>query len=137
MAKWKYFSNRDSLSSEFKSILKKWELQDIEEIHKFGTENSICPYYLNLDKLDDAELVLLPYNYLIDPSIRDRMNINLTNSVVIIDEAHNIDSVWEENASIDITEFSLNAMWTEIKELIASIAKNVKFFAYNLANSCI
>ena len=112
-------------------------MQDIEEIHKFGTENSICPYYLNLDKLDDAELVLLPYNYLIDPSIRDRMNINLTNSVVIIDEAHNIDSVWEENASIDITEFSLNAMWTEIKELIASIAKNVKFFAYNLANSCI
>jgi hypothetical protein len=32
----------------------------------------------------------MPYNYLIDPEIRSRLNMNFENSIILIDEAHNI-----------------------------------------------
>ncbi len=39
----------------------------------------------------EADLVLMPYNYLVDPSIRARLNLPLQGAIVIIDEAHNIE----------------------------------------------
>ena len=46
-----------------------------------------------------ADLVLCPYNYIIDPSIRDAMSIELTNSIIIFDEAHNIEDVCRDAGS--------------------------------------
>jgi hypothetical protein len=32
----------------------------------------------------------MPYNYLIDPEIRSKLKVNIENSIILIDEAHNI-----------------------------------------------
>lgn len=37
-----------------------------------------------------AELVLLPYNYIIDPHLRKIHKVDLSGSIVIFDEAHNL-----------------------------------------------
>jgi Fanconi anemia group J protein len=42
--------------------------------------------------------VLCPYNYLLDPSVRDASRINLDGAVVIFDEAHNIEDMSREAA---------------------------------------
>jgi Rad3-related DNA helicase len=44
----------------------------------------------------------MPYNYLIDPKIRDNYKIDFENSIIILDEAHNIEKVSEEVASFDL-----------------------------------
>lgn len=45
------------------------------------------------DEAKDAELLLLPYDYLISPQIRDTLQeVSLKNSVLIFDEGHNIES---------------------------------------------
>jgi regulator of telomere elongation helicase 1 len=44
----------------------------------------------------------MPYNYLIDPKIREYYKIDYENSIIIIDEAHNIEQVSEEVASFDL-----------------------------------
>lgn len=41
----------------------------------------------------EADLVFCPYSYLLDPVIRSAMNIALEDSVLIFDEAHNIEDV--------------------------------------------
>lgn len=39
---------------------------------------------------NDADLVLMPYNYLLDPEIRRQMKMVLSDCVIILDEAHNV-----------------------------------------------
>jgi hypothetical protein len=46
----------------------------------------------------------MPYNYLIDPEIRSRLKVNLKNSIILIDEAHNIARTAEEVYSNKISE---------------------------------
>ena len=54
----------------------------------------------------EAELVFCPYNYLIDPIIRKAMDVDVSNAVLIFDEAHNIEDNARDAASADI-EYSM------------------------------
>jgi hypothetical protein len=54
-----------------------------------------CPYYLSRNLAKHAELVFAPYNYVLDPFIRERLDINLEGSVVVLDEARKSNSVIE------------------------------------------
>jgi regulator of telomere elongation helicase 1 len=49
-----------------------------------------CPYYASKDRAAAADLIFMPYNYLIDEKIRENYEINYENSVIIFDEAHNV-----------------------------------------------
>lgn len=41
----------------------------------------VCPYYLAREMQQSAEMVFLPYNYLLDPSIRGSLNLDLSKYV--------------------------------------------------------
>lgn len=56
----------------------------------------------------------MPYNYLINPSIRNSLNFDFSNAVVIIDEAHNILQASEDSFSIDL---SIATLKTALKDL--------------------
>ena len=45
---------------------------------------------------------MCPYNYLIDPSNRRSLGIDVRNDIVIIDEAHNIESACRDSASLTL-----------------------------------
>lgn len=44
----------------------------------------------------------MPYNYIVDPKIRENYKIDFENSIIILDEAHNIEKVSEDVASFDL-----------------------------------
>jgi Rad3-related DNA helicase len=46
-----------------------------------------CPYFASQTMAEAAQLVFCPYNYLISPIVRRAMDIDITGSVVILDEA--------------------------------------------------
>lgn len=66
------------------------EAYDIEELDQVGKLLKCCPYYHNKVSHVDADLVLIPYNFLLSKGMRDRMNIELRDAIIVIDEAHNI-----------------------------------------------
>lgn len=74
------------------------------------SSHSPCPYYLSQALAAKADLVFAPYNYILDPAIRKAMGINLANSVVILDEAHNIEDILRESGSGKFTEIELCEM---------------------------
>ena len=42
-----------------------------------------------------VDVLLMPYNYLLDPHIRKLMEIDLEKAVIIMDEAHNVENFAE------------------------------------------
>ena len=76
---------------------------DIEDLVMVGEALKACPYYAARDLAEDAELVALPYNYLLSPATRKALSIRLEGAVVILDEAHNIEDVCRDEASCDLS----------------------------------
>ena len=56
-----------------------------------GKKIKCCPYFAVRELRTAAQLIICPYNYLVDPKIRKSMEISLKNQIVVIDEAHNIE----------------------------------------------
>ena len=79
-----------------------WRLDDIEDLYHVGLRHRVCPYYLQKTRAATADVVLMPYNYLIDAKTRESFQIRFENSIIILDEAHNIERVSEEAASFDL-----------------------------------
>lgn len=82
---------------------------DIEDLYKNGKKLVCCPYYANKDRIKDADIIFVPYNYLIDPCIQMFSKLPLENAIVIIDEAHNIEKMCEEASSTAINTTQIGA----------------------------
>ncbi|TVT97376.1 hypothetical protein EJB05_57375, partial [Eragrostis curvula] len=79
-----------SLQKEFRSEVSNEGALDIEDLARVGKRIGTCPYYGSRDLVRTADLVVLPYQSLLLKSARESLGVNLKNSVVIIDEAHNL-----------------------------------------------
>ncbi|KAM5217885.1 regulator of telomere elongation helicase 1 isoform 4-T6 [Hipposideros larvatus] len=76
---------------------------DIEDLVKSGNKHKLCPYYLSRNLKQQADIIFMPYNYLLDAKSRRAHSIDLKGTVVIFDEAHNLEKMCEESASFDLT----------------------------------
>lgn len=66
---------------------------DIEDMVSVGTKRGLCPYFGARAILEQANVIFCPYNYILDPVTRSQMKINIKDSIIIIDEAHNAEDV--------------------------------------------
>ncbi|SMN19110.1 similar to Saccharomyces cerevisiae YPL008W CHL1 Probable DNA helicase involved in sister-chromatid cohesion and genome integrity [Maudiozyma saulgeensis] len=66
------------------------EIHDIEDLVPLGESLKVCPYYASRDSIPGAEIISLPYQYLLSNDARESLGIDLDNSIVIVDEAHNL-----------------------------------------------
>ena len=76
-----------------KHLLEEDEHQDPDRIFEAAKANAVCPFEVSLDLLAEVELVVCDYNYVFDPTIGLRALVHgnaLRDSVLIIDEAHNL-----------------------------------------------
>ncbi|CCH57831.1 hypothetical protein TBLA_0A00310 [Henningerozyma blattae CBS 6284] len=65
-------------------------IHDIEDMFQLGKSLKTCPYYTSKTSIENSEIITLPYQYLLSQSTRLSLNIDLKDSIVIIDEAHNL-----------------------------------------------
>lgn len=77
-------------------------ITDIEDLCSMGRDSNCCPYFMSKTIAKNSDIIFLPYNYLIDPKLREMNEIELRGSIVIIDEAHNINQVCEDSSSASI-----------------------------------
>lgn len=43
---------------------------DIEDIVRLGKTYKFCPYYMTKELKQHADIIFMPYNYLLDPALR-------------------------------------------------------------------
>jgi regulator of telomere elongation helicase 1 len=94
------------------------ELLDIEEIIELSKRNGACPYYYTRERNPDADFYLVPYNYLVEETTRKSQNIKLQNSIVIFDEAHNVESSCSSATSTEISLIDISLCIDEINVAI-------------------
>ncbi|KAI5171254.1 hypothetical protein PAEPH01_1598 [Pancytospora epiphaga] len=104
-----YFNGKDRLAKRTGD-----KMYDIEELRAEGKKCVGCPYYASRTHAEDAEIVFLPYNYLIDSKIRQATDILLSGSIVIIDEAHNIEDVCRSAGSLELTSKVVDIVTNEL-----------------------
>eukprot|EP01132_Coremiostelium_polycephalum_P003125 gene3125-3907_t len=92
---------------------------DIENFIQESLNIRECPYYASRDMLRRSDLIFCPYNYLIDPNNRGMVKDHLKGSIVIFDEAHNIEDALIEAASLDVSIEDLNeVVFQSLKEAL-------------------
>lgn len=84
--------------------------------------SQICPFFKTRSIVADAEIVFVPYNYLIDPMARRSIGISLENAVLIFDEAHNVESIASEAASYALTSADITGCVSEVDQFIKALS---------------
>ncbi|KAF9615542.1 hypothetical protein IFM89_024390 [Coptis chinensis] len=96
---------------------------DIEDLVNIGRSQGPCPYYLSRELHKVVDILFAPYNYLIDRGNRKSLNIKWEDSVLIFDEAHNLESICADAASFDLPSGLLTACISEAKKCVDLSAK--------------
>ncbi|WVZ01213.1 hypothetical protein V8G54_027282 [Vigna mungo] len=91
---------------------------DIEDLVNIGRTFGPCPYYLSKELHKFVDIVFAPYNYLIDRGYRNSLQLSWNNSVLIFDEAHNLESICADAASFDLPSWLLTACIKEAESCI-------------------
>ncbi|XP_039176776.1 Fanconi anemia group J protein isoform X2 [Crotalus tigris] len=97
---------------------RKHQTWDLEELVSLGKKLRSCAYFAARELMAYAEIVFCPYNYLLDSQIRESMEIELKDQVLILDEAHNIEDCARESASYNVTEEQLKLAQEELDTMV-------------------
>lgn len=93
---------------------------DIEDLVTLGKRRGGCPYFASKSLAIEADIVFCPYNYIVDPVIRDAMEINLKDNIIVLDEAHNIEDACRESASFTLGRKQLDEICFALDRMINS-----------------
>jgi len=101
---------------------------DIEEIINKAKAKQYCPFYVQRYKIKKGkcDLIFIPYNYIFIKEIRETLGLNLTNNILIIDEAHNVSQNCEEAKSVELIYKDLEEMKKDLKEILKEKKKEKK-----------
>nr|KYP46912.1 Regulator of telomere elongation helicase 1 [Cajanus cajan] len=91
---------------------------DIEDLVNIGRRFGPCPYYLSKELHKVVDIVFAPYNYLIDRGYRKSLQVSWSNSILIFDEAHNLEGICADAASFDLPSWLLTACISESEKCI-------------------
>lgn len=93
---------------------------DIEDARSYGMREGACPWFLAraAARSDECHILFLPYNYLLDPDARSSLEIDWTNDILIIDEAHNLESFCCDVVGFDFTANMRESVNSELIKLV-------------------
>ncbi|XP_076318651.1 general transcription and DNA repair factor IIH helicase subunit Xpd isoform X3 [Tachypleus tridentatus] len=114
-----FFESFDAHGREYPLPAGIYSLDDLKE---YGKKHGWCPYFIARHAITHANVIVYSYHYLLDPKIADLVSKELSrNSVVVFDEAHNIDNVCIESMSVTISRRVIERCQNNIQVLTQTI----------------
>lgn len=109
--------------------LSQTKIHDIEDLALLGRNTGICPYYAIRSGLKVPEIISLPYQLLLQESTRNILQLDISNSVIIIDEAHNLIDTITNIHSVSITLTDLQLVIKSLKMYLLKFVKRLSSFS--------
>ena len=128
------------------------DIEDLNHLKTRGQQLKACPYYTSRRSISSAELVLLPYNLLLNKDLRQASGIELEGNILIIDEAHNltesvagihtavVKSTEMDSSLIQLVNYKnkygnrLNSKNAMNLDILVEMMKQLKAYSENLSN---
>lgn len=83
-------------------------IYNLDDLKDFGRERNWCPYFMARQAINQAEIIVYSYHYLLDPKIAEVVSKQLAKEVVVVfDEAHNIGAYPAMTFSLHIPLYSI------------------------------
>jgi len=100
----------------------------LDDLKDLGTQKGWCPYFMTRHLVHHATILVYNYQYMLDPKVANLVSRELeAESIVVFDEAHNIDNVCIEALSvtldrraIDLSVRSVGKLQRKVEEIKAS-----------------
>lgn len=83
-----------------------------------------CPYYYPSTVKHFPDLILMPYNYVLNKKILERNSLVIQDSILIFDEGHNITEAARNGVSVSITLNDIKGAIDLLKICFEKIKKN-------------
>ena len=98
----------------------------LDDLKALGKQKGWCPYFVARHMLNRANIVVYNYQYMLDPKVANLVSRELEQeSIVVFDEAHNIDNVCIEAFSITLDRRKMEASLRGVHRLGAKITEQV------------
>nr|CAG4649948.1 EOG090X01B4 [Sida crystallina] len=95
---------------------------NLDDLKEYGQQKGWCPYFLARYTVTHANIVVYSYHYLLDPKIAEVVSKEISkSSVVVFDEAHNIDNVCIDSMSVKLNKRLLDKATNSIQILEKTI----------------
>ncbi|KAA0151838.1 hypothetical protein FNF29_04244 [Cafeteria roenbergensis] len=119
-----FFENYDRLGTD--ADLR--GIYTLDDLKAAGQEHGWCPYFLARHAISFANVVVYNYQYMLDPKIANLVSRELEDkSIVVFDEAHNIDNVCIEALSVTLDRGTLEGAARNLGRLAAeAIPGNIR-----------
>ncbi|GMH78244.1 hypothetical protein TrST_g904 [Triparma strigata] len=107
---------------------------DLETLRSWGLKKGWCPYYLTRRAINHANILVFNYQYMLDPKVAKMVSKELEQeSIIVFDEAHNLDNICIEALSVEINELglekagrSLNTLQRQVASMKANDAEKLR-----------
>ncbi|KAL5792951.1 hypothetical protein ACOSP7_001545 [Xanthoceras sorbifolium] len=116
-----FFENYEKAASEALLPPGVYTLQDLRA---FGKQKGWCPYFLARHMVQFANVIVYSYQYLLDPKVAGIISKEMQKeSVVVFDEAHNIDNVCIEALSVSVRRQTLEGATRNLNRINQEIER--------------
>ena len=97
------------------------QLPDIEDFINEASRDNLCPFYFARELQHSAEILFVPYNYLLNGRTREALKIDLENAIIVLDEGHNVEQVCADSASFDLGPLDFSGAARELERLVENV----------------
>lgn len=94
----------------------------LDDMRTLGERRGWCPYFLSRHLLAFADVIVYSYQYVIDPKISEAVSKEIKgSSILVFDEAHNIDNVCVDALSVTLDRRSIEASGRNLERLTTTL----------------
>lgn len=99
-------------------------IYDLDSLRVWGKQKGWCPYFVTRQAINHANILVFNYQYMLDPKVSKMVSAELeAESIVVFDEAHNIDSVCIEALSVTLNERHLDQATRSLGRLSSEVSR--------------
>ncbi len=106
-----YKTDVESLSPPLPLVL------STRKLRKEGRARGVCPYFLARRAAERCTVVVAPYQYIFNEHIRRRIKLELSDRVLVFDEAHNADQIGQDVLSDRLSQRTLDSAKRELEDI--------------------